>query len=77
MCAFCRATVDPSCLAERSSDACVNTLVDELLAQDAAAAAAAGGKGSNTAGIAAGAAVAGAAGGQRYLVRLAAGFAAA
>lgn len=50
----CRATVDPQCLQQRSSDACVNMLVDEVLAADAAAAA-----GRNTAGLAAGAAVAG------------------
>jgi hypothetical protein len=54
----CRATVDPQCLQQRSSDACVNMLVDEVLAADAAAAA--GSTASrNTAGLAAGAAVAG------------------
>jgi hypothetical protein len=54
----CRATVDPKCLEQRSSDACVNMLVDEVLASDAAGAAGSG-AGRNTAGLAAGAAVAG------------------
>ncbi|WIA34798.1 hypothetical protein OEZ86_013101 [Tetradesmus obliquus] len=54
----CRATVDPQCLQQRSSDACVNMLVDEVLAADAAAAAGPA-AGRNTAGLAAGAAVAG------------------
>lgn len=36
---ICRATVDEQCLLERSSDACVNMLMDKILAQDAAAAA--------------------------------------
>jgi hypothetical protein len=56
----CRATIDDACLQDRSSDVCVNDLVDKLLAADAAAAAVSGAsKGSNPTAIAAGAAVAG------------------
>jgi hypothetical protein len=31
----CRATVESTCLEQRSSEVCVNTLVDTILAQDA------------------------------------------
>uniref|UniRef100_A0A383W352 Protein kinase domain-containing protein n=1 Tax=Tetradesmus obliquus TaxID=3088 RepID=A0A383W352_TETOB len=55
---ICRSTVDEQCLLERSSDACVNMLMDKMLAQDAAAAAGTAPR-SNTAAIAAAAAVAG------------------
>jgi hypothetical protein len=55
---ICRATVDAQCLQQRSSDACVNMLVDEMLARDAAAAAGPPAA-KNVAGLAAGAAVAG------------------